>query len=404
VIVCKQCGNHNEEGSEFCGSCGAFLEWTGERVDERRASVASPAPPPSLPEIPTTPQEPAHPPPDPPVPARDAAAPSLERPGSPQESAAIEPDVLPPESQPEPKASEPIARRPTEERARPAPRVAPPERPEPSPGDVMCPQCREPNDPSRTFCRRCGSPLAAGVPASAPARSWWQRLIGRLRRRPEQPLAAGERREPETSLRGRARGAQRAARRTEGIARSLRGKARAGLALVALLGVGVGVGVPNVRQRIVCVVKPSFDPVHPVAANAAGIQGHEAAALIDGNTSTYWAASGSTGQTITIGFQGPVGLARIGFTLGAQEKPNGEDFLTRGRPATLRIQALARDGTVLLSRDIGDLTDTAQFQARRIDAPNATTVGIQVEGSHAPAKGAPATVAIAEIEFWTSPC
>ena len=30
MIVCKQCGHHNEDSDTFCGSCGKFLEWTGE--------------------------------------------------------------------------------------------------------------------------------------------------------------------------------------------------------------------------------------------------------------------------------------------------------------------------------------------------------------------------------------
>ena len=32
MIVCKHCGHHNEDSDTFCGSCGKFLEWTGERV------------------------------------------------------------------------------------------------------------------------------------------------------------------------------------------------------------------------------------------------------------------------------------------------------------------------------------------------------------------------------------
>jgi TolB protein len=31
VIVCRQCGHSNESSDAFCGSCGAFLEWTGEQ-------------------------------------------------------------------------------------------------------------------------------------------------------------------------------------------------------------------------------------------------------------------------------------------------------------------------------------------------------------------------------------
>ncbi|MDQ3108207.1 MAG: zinc ribbon domain-containing protein, partial [Actinomycetota bacterium] len=33
MIICTNCGNHNEDSDEFCGSCGKFLEWVGERVE-----------------------------------------------------------------------------------------------------------------------------------------------------------------------------------------------------------------------------------------------------------------------------------------------------------------------------------------------------------------------------------
>ena len=32
MIVCKMCGNHNDEAAAFCGDCGKFLEWDGEKV------------------------------------------------------------------------------------------------------------------------------------------------------------------------------------------------------------------------------------------------------------------------------------------------------------------------------------------------------------------------------------
>ena len=32
MIVCKVCGATNEQGATFCGTCGAFLEWSGEAV------------------------------------------------------------------------------------------------------------------------------------------------------------------------------------------------------------------------------------------------------------------------------------------------------------------------------------------------------------------------------------
>ncbi|MEY9908147.1 hypothetical protein ABIA35_004380 [Catenulispora sp. MAP12-49] len=33
MIVCRKCGFRNQEGDAFCGSCGGFLEWTGEKQE-----------------------------------------------------------------------------------------------------------------------------------------------------------------------------------------------------------------------------------------------------------------------------------------------------------------------------------------------------------------------------------
>ena len=32
MIVCRKCGYQNDDADGFCGSCGSFLEWTGEKV------------------------------------------------------------------------------------------------------------------------------------------------------------------------------------------------------------------------------------------------------------------------------------------------------------------------------------------------------------------------------------
>ncbi|MGA8015622.1 MAG: zinc-ribbon domain-containing protein, partial [Candidatus Dormiibacterota bacterium] len=31
MIVCTKCGFHNADSDTFCGSCGSFLEWTGQK-------------------------------------------------------------------------------------------------------------------------------------------------------------------------------------------------------------------------------------------------------------------------------------------------------------------------------------------------------------------------------------
>ena len=39
MIVCRQCGQSAREGEDFCESCGAFLEWEGEKVDPAPTSA-----------------------------------------------------------------------------------------------------------------------------------------------------------------------------------------------------------------------------------------------------------------------------------------------------------------------------------------------------------------------------
>ena len=43
-IICKRCGVHASVDEDFCGGCGAFLEWEGERVvvDDGPAPISSP--------------------------------------------------------------------------------------------------------------------------------------------------------------------------------------------------------------------------------------------------------------------------------------------------------------------------------------------------------------------------
>lgn len=45
MIICTNCGNHNEDSDEFCGSCGKFLEWVGQKVEDPvKVEVAEPEP------------------------------------------------------------------------------------------------------------------------------------------------------------------------------------------------------------------------------------------------------------------------------------------------------------------------------------------------------------------------
>ena len=45
MIVCGNCGHQNDETDAFCGNCGQFLEWVGQKVEEP-APPAQPEPEP----------------------------------------------------------------------------------------------------------------------------------------------------------------------------------------------------------------------------------------------------------------------------------------------------------------------------------------------------------------------
>ncbi len=130
-IICKRCGLHASADEDFCGGCGAFLEWEGERVvvDDGPAPLSAPS---------ASDQKPAPPPPPPSGPVAVQPAPPIER--------------------PKPPAPRPPARR-------------------AEPGDIFCGQCGQPNNPERRFCRKCGNLLAEQVVAAR--LPWWKRIFRR---------------------------------------------------------------------------------------------------------------------------------------------------------------------------------------------------------------------------------
>ncbi len=99
MIVCKICGFDNEPGAQFCGSCGGFLEWTGEST------------------APATPTGAAAPTPPPPT----GTTPAVET-ETPTESYAAAPEPA-------------------------------------DPGAIICPSCGLANERDRVFCRRCAAEL-----------------------------------------------------------------------------------------------------------------------------------------------------------------------------------------------------------------------------------------------------
>src|SRR5205823_13648953 len=181
---------------------------------------------------------------------------------------------------------EPVSRRPTSlapvvPRPRPGPRpMEPPTRR--NPGDLICGQCGEGNDPARHFCRRCGNSLDEAIAVRLP---WYRRFFSRLFGVRTREAGWRPRRVGPPNVMG-------------GVMRVVR------LAIVAMLAVGilgflliprfhhlvvnkVTAGVTSVRK----VVHPNYDTVYPVAAAATSqTAGHAASLTIDRTSNSYWAA------------------------------------------------------------------------------------------------------------------
>jgi hypothetical protein len=185
MIICRKCSRRHPDGTDFC-TCGAFLEFDGERAPD---------------EMPASPVAPMAPSPPDPAEARVVAGGTgaAQGPGVGPESPwsglpgsgnwADPPATTGIEARP---PDEPLTGRPGEPVVDPSSGRA---------GDNACARCGTPNAPERQFCQHCGQPLVAGVASAvaAPARQkvrWGRRirLPGRLRTADPQQLAAQARR------------------------------------------------------------------------------------------------------------------------------------------------------------------------------------------------------------------
>jgi hypothetical protein len=444
VIVCKQCGHHNEDSDTFCGSCGKFLEWTGERV-----VIAQPEPEPAAPEpepepaklglidrvkhavgmeeaavqpsVPVEPEPVAAPPivravpvtssaatlPSPrgggdvpgPAPAPSvgppivatapAPAPVLAGVGAPVAAAPTPAPVAPAD---EPISRRPISVAPTTARPRSAPRTleAPTRR---HPGDLICGQCGEGNDPVRHFCRRCGNSLDEALAVRLP---WYRRFFNkvfgvRTREAGWRPHRVGP-----PNVMGL-------------VWRIIR------LAIVALLVVGVlafllvpsfhNVVVDRVTSAVTAIrkaVHPNYDPVTPIGASAStAIAGHSPMLAIDRYSNTYWAAlPGDRAPVLVIRFSGPQDLAEIGFRSGASGTAPADAFLAQPRPHVVHLVFSNGYTTDLTLKD----QDATQPQFNALEdgkVKQVTFVEIHIQSAYAPAGASASSVAITEVEFKT---
>lgn len=265
------------------------------------------------------------------------------------------------------------------------------------PGDLICGQCGEGNDPSRHYCRRCGAGLAE---AETVRPGLLDRLKGLVRRR-RRPPPAGTR--P-----GRGGGGGGAvARGRAGRRRVLRTwfTVMKVLAIAAVALAVVGVTVSPLRQQVAGrlgdavdwvrrAVVPRFEPVSALTATASSESpDHPASHAVDGFHNRWWAEAApgpGDGERLFVDFGGPVDIAKVGFLSGAGE----EAFLAQPRPREVHL--------VFSNGATADMTleDKTEFQVFDVEgAEGVTEVEVQILSVYAGQEGE--ELSLREIEFRT---
>ncbi len=254
------------------------------------------------------------------------------------------------------------------------------------PGDLICGDCGEGNDPTRHFCRRCGNSLDEAVAVSLP---WYRRFLNRVFGKRTREAGWRPRRVGAPNVMGF-------------VFRMVR------LAIVALIAVGVlafallppfrSLVVDRVTKAVTAgrmLVHPNYDPVYPTGASAStSIAGHLPGLTDDKVKGTYWAALPTDRTpTLVFRFDTPQDLADIGFTSGASGPAPADQFLAQPRPHLVHL--VFSNGT---SQDL-TLADKDSAQFFPINAKQVTSVEIHIVSVYATAGAAPSSVAIDEVEF-----
>jgi hypothetical protein len=294
-------------------------------------------------------------------------------------------------------ADEPMSRRPTSvaptaTRPRPKPTTveAPTRR---RPGDLICGECGEGNDPTRHFCRRCGARLDEAIAVQLP---WYRRLWNRVFR--PKTYAAGYRQ-----------------RRIgpPNVAGAFWRIVRLSLAAIIVVAVLAFALIPSVRTNVTSGVTtrvsqlrvmwfPRYDAIYATSATAStSTAGHVPTLAVDHYKNTYWAASNKDAKPyLKVLFAQPVDVAEIGFDSGASGSAAADSFPLQPRPKAVHL--VFSDGSVkdLVLRDEDpSVTKNAQFYG--VTAKNVTYVEIFIETTYEVGGAAPSSVAISEVEFKT---
>ena len=423
MIVCKRCGNHNPVGDDFCGSCGAFLEWEGERIieDVVEQPTAEALPPPAglVTRIKhaVLGDDTALAPPaavgGAPTPGSPLAAPTLPAPSPTLAPLAAAPSLASalvakqPVASSEPTPRQPSAQAPTAAVARPKPQVKQPPTRTINPGDLVCGTCGEPNSADRNFCRRCGATLAEVV---AVKQRWWKRKPNTKKAAKNAPAQAGERPMAAGGKAGALSGGKKGARKVKtGIFGGFNNVRRV-IAILAIVGIGTGLAVPGLRSTIMNKgsdifnsvkrkISPSYLQVSPdnsLSTASSADPGHEATMIADGLKNTFWiGAASQIEETVTVVFSPPTILAKILITSGNQELK--ENFKAEARPKDIFVTAFDTAGATVKTLQI-TLDDKADPQKFDLEGKDVASVSVAVQSCY-PVPGLH-VCAISELEFF----
>ncbi len=283
---------------------------------------------------------------------------------------------------------QPEAVKPVAVKARPTPRAKVAPTRVVNPGDLICGQCAEGNDPIRKFCRRCGASLVEAQVFTLP---WYRRVWKKLTTR--RTREAGAR----PKVRRRMIGGAGPGWLTSWVTRII---VLAVIVVVILTFVGpwhhtIRSHVSRYYHDALNVVHPSYTSVHPVAAAASSsARGHGPGLAIDGINNTSWQAgapvTSKKAQTLTITFAGKTNLDKIGFLNGDQDSPGA--LLTEPRLHVIRLTTPNGYNKTLT------LSDTASFQKFSVKVKGATSLTIVIESVYPSGQGTHA--ALAEVEFF----
>jgi hypothetical protein len=275
-------------------------------------------------------------------------------------------------------ALQPSAARP---RAMPKAVAAPPSK-KVNPGDLICGQCGEGNEPVRKFCSRCGQSLATATVATT---SWWRKIFPR---RKAKVLAAGER--PK----------RKGGSRSFGFGGIVRVVGYVVVAVALLGGIAYG-ALPTFRDTVnndVNSVVSNFTgkispptPVHATSVKASSaVIGHDGSLAVDAFSNTFWEATLAPDPhpTLTVGFAPNTNVSVMLFIAG-----DTANELSEARPKVLHITF--SNGA---SQDV-TLVDNGNSQQFNITgATGITGMTIQVTSVYPSTTGK--AVALSDVEFF----